>query len=305
MNIDWEAMREYRGPKLAVVKNGQSRLRRLYAHHASRNKSLAIGNMQTEFGVEVGGRRFPSVEQAYIAGCYSRPTEGHARIQERIRRESDGLRAKAHWRKAEGAREKKLSAARRAEYARAVASIRRDWCEPWHYEFMLWLWWEKMRQNPKFAARIRSIPLSWDIVEKPPHPNEPDWGALEVMEEVPARGSKSKGRKRRQGTGVWVGKNHFGVIAMECRDAIRKGRAPDIDIAELNRRRIHFFGKRLTFAKPEPIAWKPIRRLLYPEAVARQTEHCRQAGRSRSAAKVAASRANGRRHVARPSTRGR
>ncbi len=288
MKIDWHKVHTYTGDKIAIVENVNSRLPRVYVgakaaktraeRKGLRKSSLAIGNMQGEFGVavEVNGvrYRFRTVEAAYIAGCYSQKSGGDkatrlADIQRALQRETNGLSAKRHWRQAaRGAYEPTEEyESQMVRYRAALRLQRTDWHLPWHYEWMLFLFWSKIEQNPDFAKRIRAIPKTWSVLELVGEDNaSPDWGCKEVK------------------PGVYRGENHFGVIAMECRDAIRERRAPDIDWEELNRRGIYLFGERVRFAPPKPLPKEFYSAL----ASDRQKAHCREAGKA-SAAKRAES----------------
>ncbi len=307
MKIDWHKVHTYTGGKSrnAVVERGGSRLPRVYRGEkaaktkaerrrlrprkistSGKNKgkpeknpgvvdSLRIGNMQSDFGVTLNGRKFRSVETAYIAGCYSQEATGAkakrlADIQEKIRTEENGFTAKRHWRLAKRGMPESWEAfeSHKAEYQAALKLQRTaDWSLPWHYEWMLFLDWLKIEQNPDFAKRILQIPKTKPIIELAGEDNaSPDWGCKEIK------------------PGVYRGENHFGIIFMECRRAILEREAPDIDWEELNRRGIYLFGERLTFAPPKPLP-KEFYSALASE---RQKAHCREAGKA-SAAKRAES----------------
>lgn len=288
MKIDWHKVHTYTGDKIAIVENAGSRLRRVFVgakaaktraeRKGLRKSSLAIGNMQGEFGVVVKGAlfqrgfTFKTVEAAYIAGCYSQKATGSEaerllRIQRAIRDENRGLTVKRHWRQALRGQYETTGDFVRGEpfFREALKKIRKDWSEPWHYEWMLFLFWSKIEQNPDFARRIRAIPKPWKILEAVGEDNaSPDWGCKEIK------------------PGVWQGQNHFGVIAMECRDAIRERRAPDIDWEGLNRRGIYLFGKQLILAAPKPLP-KEFYSALASE---RQKAHCREAGKASAKARA-------------------
>ena len=324
MNIDWHKVHTYTGDKLALVKSGSSRLPRVYRGEKAAktkaerrrlrpgkistsgknkgkpkknpgvSKSLAIGNMQGEFGVTVNGHFFHTVEAAYITGLYSQKATGATarklvEIQQSLLGEERGLSAKRHWRQAERGQCETIEEYEKAKdvFLSALKYRRADWSKPkvengrpvkdkdgkpvevgapWHYEWMLFLFWSKIEQNPNFAKRIRTIPKTWKILEVVGDNNaSPDWGCREVS------------------AGVWKGENHFGVIATECRRAILDRDAPRIDWEELNRRGIYLFGERLTFAPLRPLP-KEFYSALASE---RQRAHCREAGKASAKARAA------------------
>ena len=315
-NVDWQKVRTYEGRKVVVSCGAIKTKRRGRAKPRERKRrNLALfppfGNMKNgwklpdgrtlDFGVRVGGRLFRNLECAYICGVYSgtapegASAEERARfeaacadIQERILRDGNGLLAKRHWRFGRGG----------DDYAAALAYRRTDWAEPWHYEWMLYLWTLKIRQSREFRDMVRRVAKGWSIVEKAPkaperpleEPTEPS-AAETFDEQVRARDGDGWGcvRVRRpDGSLVWRGRNHFGVIAMECAAALHEHRRPDVDVAELRRRRIRLFGEELRIEDPEPFpkddSWDE----------ADRREHARRAGSRTSERKKATSAANGR-----------
>ena len=260
-----------------------------------KNPTLAplLSGGKADFGFEVGGRRFNSLECAYICGVYSGTApEGAsaeeraafertcAEIQERIRGETNALYAKKRWR--EG----------KAGHGWTQAYQRPDWKDgSWHYEWMLYLWTLKIRQVPAFRATIRRIARTWAVVEESPHgPTKPlaDPANDELVRKCDGDGWGCVRVRRPDGSLSWRGRNHFGVIAMECAAALREHRGPDVDVAELRRRRIRLFGEELRIEDPEPFpkdgSWDETDR----------REHARRAGSRTSERKKAASATNGR-----------
>lgn len=306
-DVDWQAIRTYEGRKI-VVSCGtiKTKPRGAEKPRPRKRRDLALfpplGNMKNggpwrrgeadaDFGVRVGGRLFSNLECAYICGVYSgsapagassaeraRFEAACADIQERIRLERNGLLAKRRWRFG------------RDGHGWALAYARPDWSEPWHYEWMLYLWTIKIRQSPEFRAMVRRVAKGWSIVEAAPRaPKKPLEAPTE--ERIRARDGDGWGcvRVRRpDGSLAWVGRNHFGVIAMECAAALREFRAPDVDVAGLRRRRIRLFGEEFPFFDPDPFpkdaAWD----------AADRRKHCCRAGARTSDRKRASSAANGR-----------
>ena len=307
-DADWERIRTYEGRKVVVSCGAIKTKRRGKAKpRARKRRNLAlfppIGNMKNgwtmpdgrelDFSVRVGGRLFKNLECAYICGVYSGTAPDGASeaerarfeavcadIQERIGREQNGFLAKRHWRDGRGG----------TDHAAALAYRRTDWSEPWHYEWMLYLWTIKIRQSDEFRDMIRRVAKGWAIVEQSPDaPKKPlvnptdeqiraldgdGWGCVRV--------------RRPDGSLAWVGRNHFGVIAMECAAALREHRAPDVDVAELRRRHIRLFGEEFRFFDPDPFpkdsSWTADNR----------REHCRRAGARTSERKKKSSAENGR-----------
>ena len=187
-DVDWQKVETYGGRKVVVSCGAFKTKRRGKAKpRECRRRNLALfpplGNMKNgweapgrgkiDFGVEVGGRVFKNLECAYICGVYSgtapegASAEERARfeaacadIQERIRLEENGLFAKKRWRQD---KERSLKG-----FEWAHAHVRPDWDEPWHYEWMLYLWTLKIRQSREFRAMVRRVAKGWSIVEKAP-----------------------------------------------------------------------------------------------------------------------------------------
>ena len=156
---------------------------------------------------------------------------------------------------------------------------------------MLYLWTLKIRQVPAFRAMIRRIARTWAVVEESPHgPTKPlaDPADDELVRKCDGDGWGCVRVRRPDGSLAWRGRNHFGVIAMECAVALREHRSPDVDVAELRRRRIRLFGEELRIEDPEPFpkdgSWDETDR----------REHARRAGSRTSERKKATSAANGR-----------
>ncbi|MBQ7525385.1 MAG: hypothetical protein IJT09_03040 [Abditibacteriota bacterium] len=151
--VDWQKVETYEGRKVVVscgvfrrkrkkkgAKKAPARKRRnlsLYPPIGNmRNAGALKGGGKADFGFEVGGRHFNSLECAYICGVYSGTApEGAsaeecaafgrtcAEIQERIRKEKNALYAKKRWR--EG----------KAGHGWAQSYRRQDWKDgSWHYE---------------------------------------------------------------------------------------------------------------------------------------------------------------------------
>jgi hypothetical protein len=315
-DVDWQKVRTYEGRKVVVSCGAiKTKPRGKAKPRERKRRNLALfpplGNMKNGWalpgrgtvkaGIEVGGRAFENLECAYICGVYSgtapegASAEERARfeaacadIQERIRLEDNGLLAKQHWRFGRGG----------DDYAAAAAYRRTDWDEPWHYEWMLFLWTLKIRKSREFRDMVRCVAKGWSIVEKAPmapkRPLEEPTGldaAEKLDEQVRALDGDGWGcvRVRRpDGSLAWVGRNHFGVIAMECAAALHEHRSPEVDVAELRRRRIRLFGAVLSFEDPEPFpkdgSWDE----------ADRRDHARRAGSRTSERKKATSAANGR-----------
>ena len=135
---------------------------------------------------------------------------------------------------------------------------------------MLYLWTLKIRQVPAFRAMIRRIARTWAVVEESPHgPTKPlaDPADDELVRKCDGDGWGCVRVRRPDGSLAWRGRNHFGVIAMECAAALRE------------HRRIE---------DPEPFpkdgSWDETDR----------REHARRAGSRTSERKKATSAANGR-----------
>lgn len=199
----------YSGDRLAVVrKRGDS----------VNGWDLSIGNMLNGWPLEVGGRTFKNLETAYIAGVFSGSGDAeHIRAQEAVRAQGNGFMAKRRFRDGRGGHEWVLPLQRP------------DFNDPWHLDWMGWLWWRKVSQHPDFATKVLAIPDDWAILEDG-RGRDARWGCI------------------KQKDGSWTGRNYFGVIAMEVRRALRAGTVPDIDLAVLDAAGMWWFGAPMRFA---------------------------------------------------------
>lgn len=216
-----------------------------------KSQSLALGNMVSGFPFEVEGVKFQNSECAYIAGMFSDNTDRHADLQEALQAEGNGFMAK-----------KKIR--RFNEDCK-----RADW-EEFNIQWMLYCVWCKVVGNADFRDMLLAIPSDAVIIEDSTFQNGATaaiWGTKNQKQreltnafkkELKAEGKgksqikaacdeKRLGEWRKQG--VFVGKNLMGKILMLCRDAVKQGVTPDIDIELLRSKRIYLFGKLLTFDK--------------------------------------------------------
>ena len=291
--LDWNEVLTYTGGNVAILRKAGSRRRRaaIGAADGTAVPKLRVRSVDLEdgSGVDVNGEHFETLEAAYVAGCYSaHGVMGRAtgvsfyRAREIQRRIQEGTLAewsKRDWLIRPGREIINVNEWREREgdanpwtglRPGLVAEMKwKDWTAPGFCDWLLFLVWSKIGQNPGFAKRIRDIPKKWtvlELIEDGDGGNARTWGCREIE------------------TGVFQGANNLGKIVMECRDAMRERRAPRMDVDALNACGICLFStSRLAFAPPE---------LLPHSASERQREHCRKAGRVKSEAKAAAVRKN-------------
>lgn len=216
--------------------------------------SLNFGNMNGGFPIKIFVYVFPTVEHAYIASAFGNNNEKCVGIQNCILREPSAMFAKRRFR----------------QNASLKEYMRSDFDDSqWHYNFMLWLVWQKCQQHQSFSDILLKIPENYIIIENDSRHGEcPLWGCNNteanhnyrlkrkiLKKECSASGCSKKEFSERcsklrmdlMQTGIWIGKNIQGKILMECRKALLHNTEPDIDYVSLNNADIYMFGKKLEF----------------------------------------------------------
>lgn len=211
---------------------------------------LDLCNMTSCYHFEVDGVKWRSSEELYLAGEFSNDTTEHRAIQE-------GLRAA-----------KSPYAAKRFVKGKHRKEVRKDFPE-FRTQWMLWCVWQKCKGNLDFRMKLLSIPDDVILVEETTTDTGGSgqiWGCAN-RELVEARKAKAQSiteshtnlTKKNlaflinietnaiRKVGLFRGQNNIGKILMICRDCIKRGTEPEIDLELLRLMRIYILGKRLTF----------------------------------------------------------
>lgn len=211
---------------------------------------LDLCNMTSCYPFEVEGVRWRSSEELYLAGEFSNNTTEHFAIQEELRA------AKSPY------------AAKRFVKGKHRKEVREDFTE-FRTQWMLWCVWQKCKGNIDFRRKLLSIPDDVILVEETTTDTGGSgqiWGCAN-RELVDARTAVAQSvREKRsnlskknlaflinvetnavRNVGIFSGQNNIGKILMLCRDCIKRGIEPDIDLELLRSKNIHILGKCLTF----------------------------------------------------------
>ena len=211
---------------------------------------LDLCNMTSCYPFEVEGVRWRSSEELYLAGEFSNNTTEHFAIQEELKA------AKSPY------------AAKRFVKGKHRKEVREDFTE-FRTQWMLWCVWQKCKGNIDFRRKLLSIPDDVILVEETTTDTGGSgqiWGCAN-RELVDARTAVAQSvREKRsnlskknlaflinvetnavRNVGIFSGQNNIGKILMLCRDCIKRGIEPDIDLELLRSKNIHILGKCLTF----------------------------------------------------------
>lgn len=211
---------------------------------------LDLCNMTSCYPFEVEGVKWRSSEELYLAGEFSNDTAEHLTIQEELRA------AKSPY------------AAKRFVKGKHRKEVREDFTE-FRTQWMLWCVWQKCKGNIDFRRKLLSIPDDVILVEETTTDTGGTgqiWGCSN-RELVEARKTvaqlitekHSDLTKRNlaflinvetnavRNVGIFRGQNNIGKILMICRDCIKSGINPDIELELLRSKNIYILGRRLTF----------------------------------------------------------
>ena len=211
---------------------------------------LDLCNMTSCYPFEVNGVRWRSSEDLYLAGEFSNDTHDHLAIQEELRA------AKSPY------------AAKRFVKGKHRKQVREDFAE-FRTQWMLWVVWQKCKGNIDFRRKLLSIPDDVILVEETTTDTGGSgqiWGCSN-RELVEARKAVAQSITEKhtdltkknldflinvetnaiRNVGIFRGQNNIGKILMICRDCIKRGIEPDIDLNLLRSKNIHILGKCLTF----------------------------------------------------------
>lgn len=211
---------------------------------------LDLCNMTSCYPFEIEGIRWRSSEELYLAGEFSDDTAEHLAIQNELRAAKSPYAAKRF-----------VKGKHRKEVRGDFAEFRTQW--------MLWCVWQKCKGNIDFRRKLLSIPDNVILVEETTTDTGGSgqiWGCAN-RELVVARKAKAKSITEShtdlskkdlailinvetnaiRNVGTFKGQNNIGKILMICRDCIKKGVEPKIDLDLLRSKNIHILGKQLTF----------------------------------------------------------
>lgn len=211
---------------------------------------LDLCNMTSCYPFEVDGVRWRSSEELYLAGEFSNDTADHRAIQEELRA------AKSPY------------AAKRFVKGKHRKEVRKDFTE-FRTQWMLWCVWQKCKGNIDFRSKLLSIPDDVILVEETTTDTGGSgqiWGcsnrelveARKALAQSIAEKHSDLSKKNLdfiinvetnaiRNVGLFRGQNNIGKILMICRDCIRRGIEPDIDLDLLRSKNIFILGKQLTF----------------------------------------------------------
>lgn len=222
-------------------------------------RSLAVGNMVGGFPFTMEGVHFNNSECAYIAGLFSDGTPENFAIQRQLAACTNGLMAKRGIRKPN---EKKM---------------RKDFFM-FNIQWMLYVVWCKCVGNADFRRVLLAFPEDSVIIEDvSSHPRSTGniWGCCNDLLKGRLKTKKNELKSLGLGKteidrrldalrlgewsreGEFVGQNIMGKVLMVCRDALRTGTPPSIDLELLRNANINFFGTVLTFSKVPSVVTEP------------------------------------------------
>lgn len=211
---------------------------------------LNLGNMTSCYPFEVEEVKWRSTEELYLAGEFSNNTTEHLTIQEELRA------AKSPY------------AAKRFVKGKHRKEVRKDFTE-FRTQWLLWVVWQKCKGNIDFRRKLLSIPDDVILVEETTTDTGGSgqiWGCVN-RELVEVRKSVAQSIREKhadlskknldflinvetnaiRNVGIFRGQNNIGKILMICRDCIKRGIEPDIDLDLLRSKNIFILGKQLTF----------------------------------------------------------
>lgn len=217
-----------------------------------KGKSIPLGNMNQGYSFKVSGIPFHTSESAYICGMFSEDTEQHKNIQQQLINETNGYSAKKEIRQ-------------KNEYLK-----REDW-ESFNVEWMVYIVWQKVKQNKKFQRLLMTIPYNAIIIEDTTYQKGKTssfWGAknkersqfCKLVKEKYALQNLDVSDEEEDAIrdaevnwvcniGTYIGHNTMGKILMICKKCLQDGTEPDIDYDLLKNKHIHLLGEEVDFEK--------------------------------------------------------
>ncbi|MCH5347448.1 MAG: NADAR family protein [Muribaculaceae bacterium] len=213
---------------------------------------LDLCNMTSCYPFECQGLKWRSSEELYLCGEFSNDTEEHRLIQHEL------ISAKSPY------------ASKRFIKGKHRRKVRADFTE-FRTQWMLWVVWQKCLGSPAFRSKLLSIPDDVVLVEETTTDTGGTgniWGCSN-RELVKARKAKEAELKERyahltkaklkslinieinsiRNIGLYTGQNNIAKILMICRQSLKNGTEPVIDLQLLESKDIYIFGKRISFVK--------------------------------------------------------
>lgn len=221
---------------------------------------MDLGNQCSGYEFDFEDKHFYTNESFYLCGQFSgSPSDELTRIQYQLLYEKNGFTAK-----------KKIKNSNKS-------LIRKDWDEIAPH-WMMFVCWEKCKNNKAFAEKLKSIPRNAVLMENSTTIDEytsSAWGTKNVeLEEARnivekyakyqyLKLAKQNGTKpRKEDVDAYCqsernkihyigtfkdGKNYMGKILKRCQLALLDGTEPNINYELLRSKRIYLFGKLLEF----------------------------------------------------------
>lgn len=215
---------------------------------------IPFGNMNQGFPFKLFGQHFFTSEAAYISGMFSNGTPEQVEVQKLLMAEKNGYSAKKEIR----------------HNNQSIARSQADW-ESFNVQWMLYVVWQKVKQNRKFRDLLLTVPNNAIIIEDSTYQRGATsdfWGAknderkefskdvelkleaedLDIsIDEEDAKRDKIVNNVCNYGT--YVGYNAMGKILTICRQCLENKTEPDIDYELLKSKHIHMLGEEVDFDK--------------------------------------------------------
>ena len=213
---------------------------------------LDLCNMTSCYPFECQGIKWRSSEELYLCGEFSNDTEEHRQIQQEL------VSTKSPY------------ASKRFVKGKHRKQVREDFKE-FRTQWMLWVVWQKCLGSLEFRRKLLSIPDDVVLVEETTTDTGGTgniWGCSN-RELVKVRKEKETELKEKYAhlpkkslkslinieinsirkVGLYKGQNNIGKILMICRQCLKNGTEPEIDLQLLESKNIYIFGKRISFVK--------------------------------------------------------
>ena len=213
---------------------------------------LDLCNMTSCYPFECQGIKWRSSEELYLCGEFSNNTEEHRQIQREL------ISTKSPY------------ASKRFVKGKHRKQVREDFTE-FRTQWMLWVVWQKCLGSLEFRRKLLSIPENVVLVEETTTDTGGTgniWGCSN-RELVKVRKEKETELKEKYShlskkslkslinieinsirkVGLFKGQNNIGKILMICRQCLKNGTEPEIDLQLLESKDICIFGKRISFVK--------------------------------------------------------
>lgn len=211
---------------------------------------LDLCNMTSCYPFECQGINWRSSEELYLCGEFSNGTEEHIEIQKEL------ISTKSPY------------TSKRFVKGKYRKEVREDFAE-FRTQWMLWVVWQKCIGNIDFRRKLISIPDGVILVEDTTTDTGGSgkiWGCSNKeltikRKEAQKNASETYSNLSKdnrnflinievnsiRNIGIYKGQNNLGKIIMICRQCLKNGSQPDIDLKLLDSKKIFIFGKRISF----------------------------------------------------------